>query len=115
MCVPSALVRNGSTFLGLPESQNMVSLYGGTTVNKYIPSTRIERIFWSLSYTDKEYVEYYDGFFHMPQIEEAWNLNMAEEFNPSWINVLDEIMMELFNKYDPGLMWSGRKPHSIFN
>ena len=25
--------RNGSTFLGLPEGQNMVTLYGGTTVN----------------------------------------------------------------------------------
>ena len=25
--------RNGSTFLGLPEGQNMVTLYGGTSVN----------------------------------------------------------------------------------
>ena len=32
LCVPSVLVRNGSTFFGLPEGQNMVSLYGGTTV-----------------------------------------------------------------------------------
>ena len=34
LCVPSALVRNGSTFLSLPEGQNMVSLSHGTTVNK---------------------------------------------------------------------------------
>ena len=33
LCVPNALVWNGSTFLGLPEGQNMVSLYGGTSVN----------------------------------------------------------------------------------
>ena len=32
MCVPGALVRNGSTFLGLIEGQNMVTLYGGTSV-----------------------------------------------------------------------------------
>ena len=32
LCVPSALVGNGSTFLGLPEGQNMVTLYGGTSV-----------------------------------------------------------------------------------
>ena len=34
LCVPSAFVRNGSTFLGLPEGQNMVSLSRGTTVKE---------------------------------------------------------------------------------
>ena len=47
-------------------------------LNKYIPRTRFEGVLGSLHCTDKKYVEYYDGFFHMPQIEEAWNLNMAE-------------------------------------
>ena len=36
LCVPSALVGNGSTFLGLPEGQNMVTLYGGTSVKYYL-------------------------------------------------------------------------------
>ena len=31
LCVPSVLVRNGSTFLDLQEDQNMVTLYGGTS------------------------------------------------------------------------------------
>ena len=47
-------------------------------LNKYMSRTRFEGILGSLRYTDKKDVEYYDGFFHMRQIEEAWNLNMAE-------------------------------------
>ena len=58
-----------------------------------MPRTWFEGILGSLCYTDKKEVEYYDGFFHMLQMEEAWNINMAEEFNPSWINVLEEIMV----------------------
>ena len=40
---------------------------------------------------------------------------MAEEFNPSWINVLDKIMMEWFNKYAPVFMCVGCKPHPFGN
>ena len=40
---------------------------------------------------------------------------MAEEFNPSWINVMDEIMMEWFNKYATVFICVGRKPHSFSN
>ena len=40
---------------------------------------------------------------------------MAEEFNPSWINVLDESMMEWFNKYAPQFMCVGSKPHPFGN
>ena len=42
-------------------------------------------------------------------------MNRAEEFNPSWINVLDESMMEWFNKYAPGFMCIGSKPHHFGN
>ena len=37
----------------------------------------------------------------MHQLEEAWNLNMAEEFNPSYIHVMDKIMMEWFKNMLP--------------
>ena len=40
---------------------------------------------------------------------------MAEEFNISWINVLDESMMEWFNKYVPGFMCVGHKPQPFGN
>ena len=39
--------------------------------NKYTEMTRFEGILLSLCYTDKKYVEYFDWFFHMCQMEEA--------------------------------------------
>ena len=51
----------------------------------YIPS--------ALSFTNIE-VPYEDGFFHMLQLEEAWNHNMAQQLFPSRTNVPDESMME---------------------
>ena len=51
----------------------------------------------------------------MCQMEEAWNLIMEEEFNPSYIHVLDESMMEWFNKYAPKFMCVGHKPHPLGN
>ena len=78
-------------------------------------STRFERILGPLRYTDRKDIEYYDGFFHMSKVEELWNLNIAEEFNPPWINVLGKIMMDWFNKYLTGFMRVGRKPHPFGN
>ena len=63
----------------------------------------------------KNKVECNYGFFHTHQMEEAWNMNMAEEFNPSWINVLDKSMTEWFKKYVPGFMCDGHKPHPFVN
>ena len=40
---------------------------------------------------------------------------MAQHFLPSWINVLDEYMMEWFNKWDPGFMCVGHKLHPFGN
>ena len=76
---------------------------------------RFEGILGSLRYTDRKDIKYYYGLFHMRQMEESWNLNTAEEFNPSWINVLDGIMMEWFNKYAPGFMCVERKPYPFGN
>ena len=46
---------------------------------------------------------------------EAWNKNTEDEFIPSWVSVLDEPMMEWLNKYCPGFMCVGRKPHPFGN
>jgi hypothetical protein len=92
------------------------SMYKGAPfrLGKYMSRNRFDEILSSLRYTNKE-VDFPDGFFHMRQLEEAWNKNMADEFSPSWINVLDESMMEWFNKYAPGFMCVGRKPHPFGN
>ena len=84
-------------------------------LNTYMSRTRFEGILVSLRFKDKKDVEYSDGFFHMRKIEEAWNLNMDEEFNPSLINLLDKSMMEWFNIFAPVLMCVGLKPHHFCN
>ena len=92
-------------------------MYGGAPfrLNKYISRIRFEGIFGSIRYRFQKDVGHYDGFVHMRKMEESLNLNMAEKFNPLWINVLDKIMMEWFNKYAPGFMFIGRKPHPFGN
>ena len=40
---------------------------------------------------------------------------MKDEFNLSWVSVLDEYMMECLNKYCPGFMCVGLKPHPFGN
>ena len=82
-------------------------------LDKYMPMARFEGILWSLRYTHQKDIEYYDGFFYMRKMEESWNLNMAEEFNPSWINVLGGRIMDWFNKYAPGFMCGRCKPHNL--
>jgi hypothetical protein len=79
-----------------------------------MPCIHFNETLLCLRYTDRE-VDYEDGFFHMHQLEEAWYKNMADEFNPSWIHVLDESMMEWLNKYAPGFMFVGHKAHSFGN
>ena len=51
----------------------------------------------------------------MRQLEEAWNQNMALQFFPSWINVLDYSMMDWFKKWATGFMCVGRKLHAFVN
>ena len=40
---------------------------------------------------------------------------MAQQVFPSWINFLNESMMEWFNKWDPGFMCVVRTPHTFGN
>ena len=75
---------------------------------------RFEQIISSLQHTDQA-SEYEDGFHLMRQWEELWNKNMVDEFSPSWVSVLDESMIKCLNKYCPGVMCVGRKPHPFGN
>ena len=40
---------------------------------------------------------------------------MEDEFSPSWVSVLDKSMMKCLNKYCPGFIFVGRKPHPFGN
>ena len=73
-----------------------------------------DSILGALRITNRE-VTYEDGFLQMRQLEEAWNQNMDQQFLPSWINVLDEPMMEWFNNWASGFMCVSRKPYPFGN
>ena len=92
-----------------------MSGYAPIRLIKYMSRTRFEGILGSIHYKVQKDVGCYDGFFNMRKMEEAWNLNMDEEFITSWINVLGKIMTEWFNKYVTGFMCDGRKPHPFGN
>ena len=47
----------------------------------------------------------------MRKMEKAWNRYMTEDFNIQWIDVIDKIMMQWFEKYAPRFMCVWRKPH----
>ena len=85
-------------------------------LTKYMSLNRFEDILRNLSYTDKNFPAYNDKFFHMRQMEDAWNANMTKVFEPSWVSVLDESMQEWISKYTcPAWMCVGRKPHPFGN
>ena len=60
-------------------------------------------------------MQYEYGLFYMRNMEEAWNKNMAEKFNPSWINVRDENIMNWYNKFYPGFMSVVQKTYPFGN
>ena len=83
-------------------------------LNQYMSHQWFYEIPAYLRYTNRE-VHYEDGLLQMRQMEEARNKNMVDEFNPSRINVLENSMMEWYNKISPGFMCVGRKPHPFGN
>ena len=68
-------------------------------LTKYMSLNRFEDILCMLTYTDMNVPTYSDKFFHMRQLEDAWNENMTKFFEPSWVSVLDESMQEFISKY----------------
>ena len=51
----------------------------------------------------------------MRQLDGAWNQNMAQQFLPSQVNVIDEYMMEWLNNWAPGFMFLVCKLHIFGN
>ena len=85
--------------------------------NLFMSRCRFEDILQNLVYTNRiPPAGYKDPFFLIRQMEEAWNKNMEDQFDPSWINCLDESMMEWLSMFTcPGFMCVGRKPHPFGN
>ena len=80
-------------------------------LTKYMYLNRFEDILCMLTYTDNNVPAYNEKFFHISQMEDAWNENMTKCFEPSWASVLDESMQEFISNYTcPNWMCDGRKP-----
>ena len=70
----------------------------------------------ALSYVDHDPPVLLDHFWEVQQLIDAWNQNMAENFLPSWINVIDKSMSKWVNEYTcPGFMFVPRKPWPFGN
>ena len=77
---------------------------------------RFEAILKALSYTSRQHPAFWDRFWEVRQMLDAWNANMMEQFTPSWANCLDESMSTWTNKYScPGWMFVPRKPWPFGN
>ena len=50
-------------------------------LTKYMSLKSFEDILCNLSFTDNKVPAYNDKFFHMRQMEDAWNSNMTKVFN----------------------------------
>jgi Transposase IS4 len=100
-------------------SQTEPSIEGGAPFrfNQFMSKNRFEDILRNLVYTNRPSPQgYRDPFHHIRQMEEEWNRNMEQQFDPSWINCLDESMMEWLSQFTcPGFMVVGRKPHPFGN
>lgn len=84
--------------------------------NDIMSRDRFEEITQNLMYTNKEPPLYKDQFWEIRDIVQAWNDNMAEQFQAGWITVLDESMPKWVNKYTcPGFMVVPRKPWPLGN
>jgi roadblock/LC7 domain-containing protein len=82
----------------------------------FMARTRFEEIIAALRLTDQPLPAYKDGFFQVWQMIKAWNKTMSDNFIPSWINLIDELMVAWTTKYScPGWMVVPRKPHPLGN
>ena len=85
-------------------------------LNHIISGRRLEKITQATSYINFPILEYDEPFFHQRQMEEGWNRNMAEIFDPSWVSVLDESIQEWINCCTrPGCMFVPHNPHPFGN
>ena len=99
-------------------SNTEVKTFEGAPVRltKYMSLNRFEDILRNLPYTDKNVPAYNDKLFHICHMEDVWNANMTNVFEPSWVSVIDESMQEWISKYTcPSWMCVGRKPHPSVN
>ena len=61
---------------------------------------RFEIILSAMMYMSNEPPVYVDRFWEVRQLIDAWNVNMAHNFSPSWINAIDKSMSKWVHVLD---------------
>jgi len=85
-------------------------------VNDLMSRDRFDDILGALTYNSTARPAYQDKFWEIRDLIEAWNDNMEEQFEPSWISCLDESMSKWINQYTcPGFVFCPRKPWPFGN
>ena len=72
-----------------------------------------EAILTDFSYVDHDLPVLLNCFWEVQQLIDAWNQNMADNFLPSWINVIDSKWVTEYTC--PGFMFVPRKPWPFGN
>ena len=106
-------------FNGIPDremwwSTKAVDMFSGAPFrfNEFMTYSRFRDIMAAIRYTDKEPpLLFTDSFHEVRQMINAFNDYYAAEYNPAWLNCIDESMSSWLNKYCPGFMCVLRKPH----
>ena len=81
-------------------------------LNPIISERQLGNITHAISYTNHKMMEYEDPFLQHRQMEEGQNSNTMENFDSSWVSVLDEFIWDLINRYIfTGCMFVLYKPH----
>ena len=82
----------------------------------YMTKTRFLEMSKALQFTNlPPPTSFTDRFHDVHQMINAFNDHYASEYNPSWINCLDELMSSWMNQFCPGFMFGPRKPHPFGN
>ena len=84
-------------------------------LNEFISIQRYNDLTSAIHYTDKPPPGFVDRFHDALQMIDAFNQHYTEEYIPSWLNCLDELMNSWLDKFCLGFMSVTRKPHSLGN
>ena len=108
-------------WVGIPERREWWSvtlpvIHGGDPfrLKRFMSCHCFDEIIASLRYTNRK-VQYEDGLFHMMKMEEEWEKNMADRFNPYWTNVIGKSIMGWYNFFPPGFMCVEQKLNNFGN
>ena len=68
-----------------------------------------------MRFKNKPSPSFLDRFHDVRQMINKFNENYLDNYNPSWLSCIDELINSFLDKFCPGFMCVPRKPHPIGN